>query len=329
MIFETECFELWTVEISVVNQRISESKCFDFSCDNICAICVDISFFWGWFVRLLLLATFLPHTKIKYQSTKLPNENRCLDRAVLYPPENPIVCHYARPINDTFVVGCCKDYDHCNRDLKPILHVKNATGNDTTPNTTKLLIKKKKRKRWAKEELNLLETANSFSVVPASPTFWTFHFPFWRGLFCSFPWFLLAITLSSVFFFPRLFVLKSDIPSPRLNIVPRQTDADVTWLRVLILRLSSFSNTTDECMSSTVDCTLGNERTDPPWSFSCLGSDGLVGLPLWCGHLNDDPLQPLLDGDSNPYVYACCHRDFCNAHPLINHTSSLLLTGFF
>jgi len=56
---------------------------------------------------------------------------RCLDRAVLYPPENPIVCHYARPINDTFVVGCCKDYDHCNRDLKPILHVKNTTEDES------------------------------------------------------------------------------------------------------------------------------------------------------------------------------------------------------
>jgi len=54
-----------------------------------------------------------------------------LDRAVLYPPENPIVCHYARPINDTFVVGCCKDYDHCNRDLKPILHVKNTTEDES------------------------------------------------------------------------------------------------------------------------------------------------------------------------------------------------------
>lgn len=52
---------------------------------------------------------------------------RCLDRAMLYPPENPIVCHYARPLNDTFVVGCCKDYDLCNRDLKPILHVPNVT----------------------------------------------------------------------------------------------------------------------------------------------------------------------------------------------------------
>ena len=53
---------------------------------------------------------------------------RCLDRVLLYPPENPIMCHYARPLNDTFVVGCCKDYDLCNRDLKPILHVHNATG---------------------------------------------------------------------------------------------------------------------------------------------------------------------------------------------------------
>ena len=38
------------------------------------------------------------------------------------------MCHYSRPLNDTFVVGCCKDYDLCNRDLKPVLHVRNTTG---------------------------------------------------------------------------------------------------------------------------------------------------------------------------------------------------------
>lgn len=38
------------------------------------------------------------------------------------------MCHYSRPLNDTFIVGCCKDYDLCNRDLKPILHVHNNTG---------------------------------------------------------------------------------------------------------------------------------------------------------------------------------------------------------
>lgn len=69
----------------------------------------------------------LVHNPTNHSSTTTKTQ-RCLDRAVLYPPENPIVCHYARPLNDTFVVGCCKDYDHCNRDLKPILHVRNTTG---------------------------------------------------------------------------------------------------------------------------------------------------------------------------------------------------------
>ena len=51
---------------------------------------------------------------------------------LLYPPENPIMCHYSKPLNDTFVVGCCKDYDLCNRDLKAILHVHNNTGKKTS-----------------------------------------------------------------------------------------------------------------------------------------------------------------------------------------------------
>jgi len=44
------------------------------------------------------------------------------------------MCHYSRPLNDTFVVGCCKDYDHCNRDLKPILHVKNSAEQNASVN---------------------------------------------------------------------------------------------------------------------------------------------------------------------------------------------------
>lgn len=55
-------------------------------------------------------------------------KNRCLEKALVYPPENPILCHYANTLNDTFVIGCCKDRDMCNKDLKPSLHVKNKTG---------------------------------------------------------------------------------------------------------------------------------------------------------------------------------------------------------
>ncbi|RZF48115.1 hypothetical protein LSTR_LSTR002181 [Laodelphax striatellus] len=49
---------------------------------------------------------------------------RCLDKNIIYPPENPLICHHANPLNDTFVIGCCKDYDYCNRNLTPTLHVK-------------------------------------------------------------------------------------------------------------------------------------------------------------------------------------------------------------
>jgi len=73
-------------------------------------------------------------TSFNHKTGVLSHAYRCLDRLLLYPPENPIMCHYARPLNDTFVVGCCKDYDHCNRDLKPILHVKTATEGDPSEN---------------------------------------------------------------------------------------------------------------------------------------------------------------------------------------------------
>jgi hypothetical protein len=55
-------------------------------------------------------------------------KNRCLEKGLDYPPENPILCHYANTLNDTFVIRCCKDRDMCNKDLKPSLHVKNKTG---------------------------------------------------------------------------------------------------------------------------------------------------------------------------------------------------------
>jgi len=220
---------------------------------HLCYLCWYFLFL-GWFVRLLLLATFLPYTKIKYQSTKIPNENRCLDRAVLYPPENPIVCHYARPINDTFVVGCCKDYDHCNRDLKPILHVKNTTGNDTTPNTAKFLIRKGKdgrRKSWT------FGNRNSFSVVPASPTFWTFHFPFWRGFS------VLSRDSCSLLRCPASF--SSSLSLKERHTFPAHKYCSASggcWSRdyAFWFEIVMFSITTDGCMSSTVDCTRGIEK---------------------------------------------------------------------
>ncbi|XP_046390405.1 TGF-beta receptor type-1 isoform X2 [Ischnura elegans] len=49
---------------------------------------------------------------------------RCLDKGITYPPENPILCHVANNVNDSFVIVCCKNYDLCNKDLRPKLHVK-------------------------------------------------------------------------------------------------------------------------------------------------------------------------------------------------------------
>jgi len=40
------------------------------------------------------------------------------------PREKPLICHYPKKHNDSFVTECCKDYDYCNRDLKPTLHIK-------------------------------------------------------------------------------------------------------------------------------------------------------------------------------------------------------------
>lgn len=49
---------------------------------------------------------------------------RCLEKSVLLPPENPFLCHYANPLNDTFVIECCKSGDMCNVNLNPLLHEK-------------------------------------------------------------------------------------------------------------------------------------------------------------------------------------------------------------
>lgn len=42
----------------------------------------------------------------------------------MIPREKPLVCHYPNKHNDSFVTECCKEYDFCNKDLKPTLHVR-------------------------------------------------------------------------------------------------------------------------------------------------------------------------------------------------------------
>jgi len=68
-------------------------------------------------------------TSLNQKTGKLSHAYRCLDQALLYPPENPIMCHYSRPTNDTFKVSCCKDKDHCNVQ-EPLLHIKPFTEGD-------------------------------------------------------------------------------------------------------------------------------------------------------------------------------------------------------
>lgn len=46
---------------------------------------------------------------------------RCLETEVTAPAENPILCHYARTLNSSFVIQCCKGVDFCNKDLRPVL----------------------------------------------------------------------------------------------------------------------------------------------------------------------------------------------------------------
>lgn len=49
---------------------------------------------------------------------------RCLETTILIPREKPFTCHYPNKHNDSFVTECCKQYDFCNKDLKPKLHIK-------------------------------------------------------------------------------------------------------------------------------------------------------------------------------------------------------------
>lgn len=42
----------------------------------------------------------------------------------MIPREKPFTCHYPNKHNDSFVTECCKEYDLCNKDLKPKLHIK-------------------------------------------------------------------------------------------------------------------------------------------------------------------------------------------------------------
>ncbi|XP_023702433.1 TGF-beta receptor type-1 isoform X3 [Cryptotermes secundus] len=77
-------------------------------------------------------------TSLQKDTGVITRAYRCLEKALVYPPENPILCHYANTLNDTFVIGCCKDRDMCNKDLKPSLHVKNKTENPQGQGTVSL-----------------------------------------------------------------------------------------------------------------------------------------------------------------------------------------------
>lgn len=46
---------------------------------------------------------------------------RCLEKELIHPPENPLICHSANTLNDTFVIVCCKGPDMCNENLRPQL----------------------------------------------------------------------------------------------------------------------------------------------------------------------------------------------------------------
>ena len=81
---------------------------------------------WFWLCSFIFIP--LEHFESLYcQREKYPAlllcPSRCLDNGLVYPPENPFLCHYADKLNETFVIRCCKDYDMCNRDLHPSLHV--------------------------------------------------------------------------------------------------------------------------------------------------------------------------------------------------------------
>jgi hypothetical protein len=102
----------------------------------------SIVFYVGWCFLCVfcVLCPILLLLSLCFTNDQMLGAIRCLDRALLYPPENPVMCHYAKPLNDTFVVGCCKDYDLCNRDLKPVLHVRNVTGKETPVKACFLLL---------------------------------------------------------------------------------------------------------------------------------------------------------------------------------------------
>ncbi|KAJ9592728.1 hypothetical protein L9F63_015608, partial [Diploptera punctata] len=70
-------------------------------------------------------------TSLQKETGIISRAYRCLDEALIHPPENPIMCHYANPLNDTFVINCCKDRDMCNKYLNPILHVRNKSAEET------------------------------------------------------------------------------------------------------------------------------------------------------------------------------------------------------
>uniref|UniRef100_A0A8D8R4L8 receptor protein serine/threonine kinase n=2 Tax=Cacopsylla melanoneura TaxID=428564 RepID=A0A8D8R4L8_9HEMI len=54
----------------------------------------------------------------------IKHDYRCLDKHISYPLDNPVLCHSAKTLNDTFVIECCKGLDMCNEKLSPRLAVR-------------------------------------------------------------------------------------------------------------------------------------------------------------------------------------------------------------
>lgn len=74
--------------------------------------------------EVILIYTLYAQYANSFSSCCFGQLRRCLEKYQMTPPENPLFCLYSDQKNDTLVIQCCKEYDHCNRDLKPALHVR-------------------------------------------------------------------------------------------------------------------------------------------------------------------------------------------------------------
>ncbi|XP_050537311.1 TGF-beta receptor type-1-like isoform X1 [Daktulosphaira vitifoliae] len=91
-----------------------------------CDICVDTNFTCITDGYCFSSISLNKDTGVKIYSS------RCLENNIVIPREKPLVCHYPNKHNDSFVTECCKEYDFCNKDLKPTLHVRLPDDNENS-----------------------------------------------------------------------------------------------------------------------------------------------------------------------------------------------------